>query len=169
MKVFVGCSSRDEIDSTYFALAKSVGRCLTDYELVLGGTCVGMMGAIAHTFPNHALSQIILKDYLDEGVEKTKQLMICDTSFERMNLIWEHSDVFLFLPGGIGTLGEMITFLEENRMKQEKKKIIIFNYHHYYDSIFSFFEKVKNDKFSSEEILEGIIWIENIKELEKLL
>lgn len=134
-----------------------------------GGTCVGMMGAVARAFPSLSISQIILKDYLDEGVEKTKQMMICDTSFERMNLIWEQSDAFLFLPGGTGTLGEMIAFLEENRMKEEKKKIIIFNYHHYYDSLLSFIEKAKKEKFSNEEILKGFILVENITELEELL
>ena len=86
-----------------------------------------------------------------------------------MKQIWDQSDFFLFLPGGTGTLGEIITFLEENRAKKQKKKIIVFNYDHYYDDVFAFIEKAKQNCFINEEILEGIIFITSLKDLEVIL
>ncbi len=168
MKVFVGCSSRDNIDSKYFDLAREVGKRLQGCELVIGGTIVGMMGVVANTFSKDAITQIILKDYLEEG-SKLNKGYVCDTSFERMKLIWEECDVILFLPGGTGTLGEIFTFLEENRSKTSRKKIVLLNYDHYYDMLISFIESMKEKEFSSNEILDGLVIIQNEKELEGVL
>ncbi|MCI8467446.1 MAG: hypothetical protein HFI08_04580 [Bacilli bacterium] len=169
MKVFVGCSSRDEIAEEYLQLASFVGKLLQNNELVIGGTCVGMMGRVAKEVNKTQLTQIVLADYVIEGAQKTEHFYVCETSFERMKQIWDQSDLFLFLPGGTGTLGEIITFLEENRAKKQKKKIIVFNYEHYYDDVFAFIEKAKQNCFSNEEILEGITFITSLKDLEEIL
>lgn len=167
MKIFVGCSSRNEIDKKYLDLAIDVGKKLLSHELVIGGTRVGMMGNVASVFDDEKITHIILKDYVEEGFRPTNQVLICETSFERMKCIYDMADAFLFLPGGTGTLGEIITFLEENRMKQEKKKLIILNYEHFFDDIVSFIQKIKKEQFSNEEILEGLIFIDKMEELER--
>ncbi|MCI8575071.1 MAG: hypothetical protein HFI09_01225 [Bacilli bacterium] len=167
MKIFIGCSSRNEIDSDYFELARRVGRSLLQHELIIGGTRNGMMGEVARVFDDEKVTQIILKAYVSDEM-CNDHVMICDTSFLRMNLIWSQADCFLFLPGGTGTLGEIITFLEENRAKEEKKRIIILNYNHYYDDLLRFIEKAKTELFSNEEILEGLLVIEDENELESL-
>lgn len=167
MKIFIGCSSKEEIPETFLNLAEELGEFLKKEQIIIGGTKVGMMGRVVRNIPLENVTQIILKDYLEEGVLPTKSMRICDTSFERMEQIWKSADVFLFLPGGTGTLGEMISFLEENRMSWKKKKIYILNHQNYYDDIIKFIEKAKKLRFSNDEILSEFLFVNNIDELKK--
>lgn len=169
MKIFVGCSSRDELEEKYYNLAMKVSEKLSNHELVIGGTSVGMMQCVASKFPSEKITQIILKDYLEEGMSFTNEVLIPETSFERMNLIWDRAEAFLFLPGGTGTLGEMISFLEENRMREQKKKLYLFNFNHFYDEFLSFIEKLKKEHFSNDDLLDGLYIIRDMNELEELL
>lgn len=169
MNIFVGCSSRDEISKDYLDLATQVGDCLNGAHFIIGGTFRGMMGSVVKNIPRGDITQIILKDYADTGVLSSKQYQICETSFERMERIWNETDVFLILPGGTGTLGEIITFLEENRMKSEKKKIIVFNYRGFYDQIVAFIQDAKEQHFCNDDILEGLIFIDDIPDILNLL
>lgn len=165
MKVFVGCSSRDEIAKEYFTLAEEVGRCLQNHDVIIGGTEEGMMGSVVKNLDH--FKRIVLKDYLNEDTVIHDLDIVCDTSFERLQLIWENTDLFFFLPGGTGTLGEMLSFLEENRTKKQKKKIILFNYHHYYDNVVAFVKQAEELKFCNQDILEGIRFIESIQDFKK--
>jgi hypothetical protein len=167
MNVFVGCSSRNEIAQEYFELARRVGEKLLKHHLIIGGTRNGLMGEVASVFPLKKVTQIVLKAYVLEDKED-EHLKICETSFERMKFIWNQADCFLFLPGGTGTLGEIVSFLEENRAREVKKKIIVFNYHHFYDDLLRFIEKAKTEHFCNDEILEGIVFIEEEQELDVL-
>ncbi len=169
MHLFVGCSSREEIDSKYLKLASQVGILVSSYQVGIGGTEEGMMGKVAQEIPKDSFYQMVLKDYLDGTEEESDHFIICDTSFERMKKIWEFADVFLFLPGGTGTLAEILLFLEENRMKKKKKPILIFDYEDYYYDFKHFIKKAKENRFSNEDILEGIVFVSGFEELEKRL
>lgn len=169
LNLFVGCSSREEISEDYKKIAEQIGNCFKGNHFIIGGTFVGMMGRVVKNISGDDITQIILKDYVEAGSTSSDNFIICDTSFERMNLIWNHTDVFLFLPGGTGTLGEIITFLEENRTKVEKKKIIVFNYQGYYDDIVAFVQKAKEQQFCNDDILAGLSFASNLDEVEKLV
>lgn len=167
MNIFIGCSSRNEIAKEYLDLAQKVGKELSHHHLIIGGTMNGMMGSVCKDVEDEHITQIVLKDYVDEEDQEKGNFIICDTSFERMKLIWDASDIFLFLPGGTGTLGEIITFLEENRPKKEKKKILVYNYQNFYQDILCYMEKIKKLQFSNQDILEGLCFIDNIEELKE--
>ncbi|MCI8394649.1 MAG: hypothetical protein HFH86_04140 [Bacilli bacterium] len=166
MKVFVGCSSRNEIANDYLELAEKVGLYLKDHSLVIGGTFCGMMEKVALA-NSQKVQQIILKDYITEEMNFENSPILCDSTFLRMNEIWKHADVFLFLPGGVGTLAEILMFLEENRMQKKKKKIILYNYHNYYNKVLLFFENVKEKKFGNSEIWDTVFIVNSMKELQE--
>lgn len=163
LRIFIGCSSRDDIDEKYFSLAGEVFKKLSSHHIIIGGTLVGMMGKVGDSAKD--FSQIILKDYVEDEDLKSLKADVCETSFERLKLIWEQADLFVFLPGGTGTLGEIITFLEENRCKSQKKKIIVLNYQGFYDEIVSFVKKASLLKFCNASILEGLIIVSSVDEL----
>lgn len=165
MKVFVGCSSRNEIPTEFLNLALQVGELLKEEEVIIGGTKIGMMGNVVNNIPLKQVKQIILKDYVKEGMTFQNSYQICNSSFERLNEIWKQADVLLILPGGTGTLGEIFFFLEENRMNLEKKHLILFNDQDYYDEIITFIEKLKQLNFVNEAILDGLNLVFSLKEL----
>lgn len=169
MNIFVGCSSRNDIPESFSKLAQDVGKLLKDYQVIIGGTKEGMMGKVASEVSSDHLFQIVLKDYVEKEQENTEYFRICNTSFERLESIWKLSDVILVLPGGTGTLGEMLTFLEENRMKQEKKPILVFNNQHFYDDVITFVEKGKKLGFCNDDILDGLTFVESLDELKNKL
>lgn len=165
MNIFVGCSSRDEIDAVFLNLATEVGDLLKGSHFIIGGSFRGMMGSVVKNISKADITQIILKDYVEDGAYSSLQYQICNTSFERMERIWDATDVFLILPGGTGTLGEIITFLEENRMKEKKKKIIVVNYNGFYDLLIEFVNHIKKEKFCNDDILNGLVFVSSISDI----
>lgn len=111
--ICVYCSSSEQIDPAYPALASAVGTRLAadGHSLVSGGGRVSMMGAVAtaaraggaHTvgvIPSHLVAQEVADTDADE-------LIIVETMRERKRIMDERSDAFFVLPGGIGTLEEL--------------------------------------------------------------
>lgn len=167
LHIFIGCSSKQEIAKEYHDVAKKVGTLLKDHDIIIGGTEEGMMGdTVSH---HKRFKRIILKDYLKNNDFISPSDIICNTSFERLQKIWEHTDLFLFLPGGIGTLSEIVTFLEENRTKPQKKKIILLNTNDYYQEFIAFIEKTKRLKFNNHDVLKELLIIQTIEELQRII
>lgn len=169
MKIFVGCSSKNDLDAMYYEAAKEIAKSLQKHQVILGGSQEGLMGVIDANIPNSQKNRIILDCYIPENYDyfevKTRK---CESSFERLSQIWNLADFFLFLPGGIGTISEIICFLEENRTDL-KKKIIVFNQNAYYNELISFINQSKNLKFSDESVLSGIEFISDLEEVKKRL
>ncbi len=163
MYTFIGCSSK-EVHETYHDLAQRVGRLLQHEPIIIGGTFEGLMGVVAKNHPN--VIQIILEDYLPQESVSNRQI-VCHSSFERLQQIWNHADQFLFLPGGTGSLTELLAFLEENRTN-EPKRIILFNDRGYYDDILAFFEKCQKEKFASSEVFSHLVAVSCYEELSAL-
>src|SRR5437868_6733429 len=110
--ICVYCSSSDSIDPAYLELAAAVGvRLAADgHSLVSGGGRVSMMGAVAraaraggaHTvgvIPEHLMPYEVADVDADE-------LLVVQTMRERKQTMDDRSDMFIALPGGIGTLEE---------------------------------------------------------------
>lgn len=167
MQIFIGCSSRNEIPKYYLELAKKVGNLLKEEHLIIGGSTNGMMGKVIEDVPSTNITQIILKDYLSKETINSNQTIICETSFERVKNIWERADILVLLPGGIGTLSEIMNFLEENRTKEKKKKIIILNVQNYYNDIIDFIKAAQELQFCDSNILEGLTLVTNLQELKE--
>ena len=87
MNIFIGCSSRNEIAKEYLDLAQKVGKELSHHHLIIGGTMNGMMGSVCKDVEDEHITQIVLKDYVEEEDQEKGNFIICDTSFERMKLI----------------------------------------------------------------------------------
>ncbi len=166
MRYFIGCSSKDEVDQKYHHLAKEVGKILQNEKIVVGGSYSGLMGCVAKENACE-VTQVILDVYVSKD-EVLDHGIICHSSFERLANIWNLSDVFLFLPGGTGTLAEILSFLEENRT-QNTKKILILNEDGFYDEVIQFFRKCQEEKFSPKEIFDHLIIFSHVEELKEFV
>lgn len=168
MRIFVGCSSKEEIDEKYKVVATRMSHLLCSYDIVIGGTFMGLMKLVSRSISKEQITQVCLKDYL-KNEEDLTNFIVCDTSFERLQKIWELSDCFLLLPGGTGTLSEFFSFFEENRTKSKKKKIYLLNYDGFYDEILFFLQSLEKEKFCDESFMEDVFVVKTPEEFIELL
>ena len=164
MNVFIGLSSSIKINPIYYDL----GIVLTNlnYNLICGSTDLGMAKIISDIFNKKtSINLFIHKKYLNEIKDKDINYTLCDSNFGRLKKIYEKSNIYIILPGGIGTLSELFGILEE--IRDSNKKIILFNYNSYYNYLIEFIEKGVKENFIKEEDYKKIKVVKNIAEFKK--
>ncbi|WP_407379325.1 TIGR00730 family Rossman fold protein [Methanobrevibacter sp.] len=108
-----------------------------NHSLVFGGGNDGMMGAVAKgVFENGGNITGIAPEWIgefDDDFKSCSEYIKTDSMDERKKLFLERSDVFIIVPGGIGTLDEFFEVLTLKYLNRHSKKIILFNINHFYD------------------------------------
>ena len=115
--VTVFCGSSDAVAAKYFRAAEELGEKMArrDWRLVYGGGRVGLMGVLSRSVLEHGghVTGVIPRALLDLGVGETKvsELVVTDGLRDRKAIMDERGDAFVALPGGIGTLEEVLEAL----------------------------------------------------------
>lgn len=142
MKLFIGCSSslglEDKYKKSTLDLVEKIAS-IPDIHLVLGTSHQeeGLMGICYQEFQKNKkqITGITLKKYQDLKPLKLEQIISVETTMERTKEIYKQSDLFLFLPGRLGTYSELLSFMSEIVEKEEEKTIIIYNKDFFYTPI----------------------------------
>ncbi len=170
IKVFIGSSSSDLIDSKYEILASEISKKLAESgcDFVFGAASVGMMGKCYEEF--FKLNKLVYSYTVSKYKEDLKNLnsckqVICPTTFGRTSCIYNEADVFLFLPGGTGTIAELFSILEENRSVDNQKEVIIYNYEGYYDKVIDLIEYFISNNFNSSDIFNNLKIYDSISDV----
>ncbi|PVM83881.1 TIGR00730 family Rossman fold protein [Caulobacter radicis] len=140
--VCVYCGSSNTADPAYLDAAHQIGGdfARSGLKLVYGGGGVGLMGAAArgaHEAGGAVLG--IIPEFL-RGREKPfddVETVIVTSMHERKMLMFERSDAFVVLPGGIGTLEEIIELLSWRRLDLHRKPIVFHNPDGFWDPLFA--------------------------------
>ena len=152
MKIFIGCSSSDNIPKEYFDDCKVLlEELMKDNDLVFGACNSGLMGLAYNTTlkANGSVTGIYPEAYKDDFKELKCNAEITTKSVsERTDSVISSSDALIFLPGGIGTIYELFTAIESKRCHEFDKPIVIFNSNGYFDKLLEFMDKVYSEKFS---------------------
>lgn len=166
MNIFVGCSSC-EIDE-YKDLAMELGEKIakSGHSLVFGASYMGLMkdladGAIKH---NGKIIGVVPQCYKEFAYDKCSQLLVTKNVIERKMRILEVSDAFLFLPGGTGTMDELLSAYEEKRAGCMDKPVMVINTRGHFDKFIEFTKDLVNAKFAKESELNLISIVDNIEE-----
>lgn len=168
MYVFIGLSASINIDDKYYDLAKDIAIYLSDlkYNLNCGAVAIGIPKLIADIFKNKTSVKLyIYKKHKNEIDNIDVNYILYDDNFERLKQLYINSDLYIILPGGIGTLSELFGILEE--IRGSNKKIILFNYNSYYDNLIKFLENKVTENFINKEDFNTIKIVENINEFKK--
>ena len=156
MKIFIGCGSSNEIPSQYFSDCKVlIDTLLKSNDLVYGGYNEGLMGICYNTAKennNKIYGKCITKDkeYLDNINCDYKE--VYHTIFDRTKSLLYESDAIVILPGGIGTINELISSIDSKRSDLLNKPILIYNSNHYYDDLLKFLDKLYSEKFTNNSV-----------------
>lgn len=129
--VCVFCASSEEVEPAYRQLAAELGGAVAakGWGLVYGGGNVGLMGEVARAalaagghvtgvIPHRLASREIALDAVTE-------LLLVDTMRERKALMDERSEAFIVLPGGIGTLEELVEILTLRMLGYSDKPVVL--------------------------------------------
>lgn len=112
--------------------------------LVYGGSSLGMMGLLATTVKEHGGKAIgIITKHLierEKPFELLDELHVVDSMQERKRMMQETADIFIVMPGGLGTLEEAFTTWNAIKIGELKKSIGFLNINGYFDGLFSFIE-----------------------------
>lgn len=129
--ICVFCASSQNIDDKYLQLASEVGAAIAQkkYSLVTGGGSISMMGAVAQSARKYGGKTI---GVIPEGLlkyevadEAADELIITKDMRSRKGVMDSHSDAFIALPGGIGTLEELIEVWTARGLGMHNKPIAI--------------------------------------------
>jgi uncharacterized protein (TIGR00730 family) len=157
--VCVYCGSRAGVDPAFAAAAAEVGTLIgkLGWGLVYGGGNVGLMGIVADAAlaaGAHVIGVIprSLKDR-EVGHGGLHQLHVVETMHQRKQLMAEHAQAFLALPGGIGTLEELYEVWTWRQLDYHVKPIGLLNVAGYYDALLTFMESSVQQGFLSAQQL----------------
>ena len=149
--VFCGASPGNQ--PVYQEVAAALGRLLAQrgLRLVYGGGSIGLMGALAKAV--HAAGGEILSIIPHSLVPKEiagvslGQLMLCDTMLERKELMGQHADAFIVLPGGYGTLDELFEMVTWTQLGIHSKPLGLLNINGYFDGLVQFLDHMASAGF----------------------
>lgn len=157
MNVAILSSSSDKIDDYYRSIARSVSKELAGdgYNLVFGGSCNSMMGICYDEFVRQGreVFAFTTEKYADQLVDlKSARHFIKESTFDMKKGIYNNSDLIVVLPGGIGTLSELLSFIEENRSGNKQVPIEVYDENGYYKEMFLRMAKGVIDGFIGDDI-----------------
>jgi uncharacterized protein (TIGR00730 family) len=131
--ICVYCGSANGADPAYAAAAEEFGRILAEsgIRLVYGGGSVGLMGIVARRVlaEGGMVTGIIPQFLKDREVMLTEvsELIVTPDMHERKRIMFERSDAFVALPGGIGTLEETVEMLTWAQLGRHAKPVLLVN------------------------------------------
>ena len=153
MRVSVFCSSSAKVNSVYFNAATRLGEILADNNISVnyGGGEVGLMGALADTMieMKGSIKGIIPKFMIDQGWNhpKLKNMLVVSSMHERMNKMNEDIDAYIALPGGIGTLFELLETITMKQLAQIFHPIVIINTANFFDPFLQMLDQMVEEQF----------------------
>lgn len=170
MKLMICSSSRDEIDKEYKILADAISKELNNkgHDLIFGAATTGMMGMCQNNF-KHIYTYTVQKYIEDLRNINSSEEYILNTTFDRTKEMYLDCDAVIALPGGTGTMTEILSIIEENRSIDNPKPLIIYNYKGFYNTLFNLIDILIETKFNDSSIKDNYQVCDNINDLLNIL
>lgn len=156
--VCVYCGSSGRVDGKYKTAARLMGQLLAENNvtLVYGGGRVGLMGLCADAAMDAGGQVIgIIPEHLhrvEVAHQGLTELHIVPNMHVRKMMMFDRSDAFIVLPGGIGTLDEMCEIMTWRQIGIHDKPIILVNQDGYWDPFLAVVEHVIDHQFANASI-----------------
>ena len=164
-RVAVYCGSTNGSDPAFLAEAKRLGQLIAEsgLGLVYGGASVGLMGAVADAALAGGAEVIGVLPEILSGSEIAHRglttLEMVPTMHERKARMVKLADAFLMLPGGYGTLDEMMEIVTWKQLRLHAKPCILINTSGYWDGLMAFLDRAVEAGFlkaENRELLEVV-------------
>jgi len=171
LSVAVYCGSRHGTDERFSQIARAVGAWIgsNNAQLVYGGGASGLMGVVATSTQAHGgrVIGVIPEALVKKEVANTQcdELHVVADMHERKAMMAEQADVFMAIPGGIGTFEEFFEVWTWKQLGYHQKPIGLLNAHGYYAPLLTFMAQTVEHGFVSDWQMELIRVGESVTEL----
>ncbi len=168
-KIAVFCSASFEIDPKFNKVAREFVRAasLHGYGIVTGGTVKGTMGEVSdelHSCGGYHLG--VIPRFMEQYVyPDLSEVIWTDTMSERKTLLRKDTCAVVALPGGVGTLDEVIEVLALVHLKQYFGKIFLLNHEGFYEPLRQLLQHYVDTKMMSEATMAKVIFASDPQEI----
>ena len=158
LHICVFCGASNDSPKLFLEMAYKLGKKLAkkNYTLVYGGANNGCMGAVANgcmenggevigVFPGILLD----KEVAHTGLTK---LIIAENMSARKQKMYDLSDAFIILPGGLGTMDEYFEILTLKKLKGHTKPIIIYDFYNYWERLLKLLVSMVRHGFAGGDV-----------------
>src|ERR1700742_303010 len=155
--VCVYCGSGPGTNPHFIESAKAFGKALAEsgIRLVYGGGSLGIMGAVASSALDHGgVVTGIIPEVLtrrENALKRAQELIVTPDMHERKRLMFERSDAFVAVPGGIGTLEEFVEQITWQRLGRHMKPLLLANIENFWDPLLALFSHMGETRFVDAE------------------
>ena len=139
--ICVYCGSGPGKNPNFVATARQFGTILANngIELIYGGGSIGLMGELAKSVLKHGGKVTgVIPEFLtarEHVLEQAQDVIVTKDMHERKRIMFERSDAFVALPGGVGTLEELVEQLTWSQLGRHKKPILAANIDNFWDPL----------------------------------
>ena len=153
-EICVYCSSSDAVDEKYVAAAQALGKLIGEkrYRLIYGGATVGLMGAVAQAVldADGRVTGIIPEklQFLENGA--VDELIVSNGLRDRKHEMETRADAFIALPGGFGTLEEVLEILTLKQLNYHDKPLVFIDTDGFFTDLKGMFQRIYEDRFTKK-------------------
>lgn len=169
--VCVYCGSGPGTNPRFMESAKALGKALAEngIRLVYGGGSVGMMGAVATSVLDHGGKVTgIIPGFLtakENALKHVQEMIVTPDMHERKRLMFEHSDAFVALPGGIGTLEELVEQLTWQQLGRHSKPVLLANIDGFWEPLLALLAHMRATQFIRPTLSIDILKAERVEDI----
>jgi hypothetical protein len=170
----VYCGSSNDADPKFLQAAFAFGAELakTGLRMVYGGGGVGLMGECArgaHEAGGRVLG--IIPGFLTSRERKYDlvETVVVENMHERKMMLFEESDAFVVLPGGVGTLEEIVELLSWRRMDLHNKPVVFYDPRDFWKPLYDLFQHTVDEKLSPPDIMKAWRSTDDVRRIIPLL
>lgn len=169
--VCVYCGSGPGTNPHFIESAKAFGKILAEnnIRLVYGGGSLGLMGAVATSVLDHGGSVTgIIPDFLkmrENALTRVQEMIVTPDMHERKRLMFEHSDAFVALPGGIGTLEELVEQLTWQQLGRHARPVLLANIDGFWEPLFALLTHMRDTQFIRAGLSVDILKADRVEDI----
>ena len=151
--VCVYCGSGPGNNPRFVEAAIALGKTFAEnnVRLVYGGGSIGLMGAVAKSTLDHGgLVTGIIPEFLrarENALTSVQEMIVTPDMHERKRLMFERSDAFVALPGGVGTLEELVEQLTWQQLGRHHKPILLANIDNFWEPLLALLNHMRATTF----------------------
>jgi len=169
--VCVYCGSGPGTNPHFEQAAIALGKVFAenDIRLVYGGGSIGLMGAVAKSTLDHGGKVTgIIPDFLrarENALTRVQEMIVTPDMHERKRLMFERSDAFVALPGGIGTLEELVEQLTWQQLGRHSKPVLLANIDNFWEPLLALLAHMRSTAFIRPSLPLEVLQAERIEDI----
>ena len=169
--VCVYCGSGPGTNPNFIEAAKTFGKVLAEngIRLVYGGGSLGIMGAVASSVLDHGgMVTGIIPDFLklkENALKRIQEMIVTPDMHERKRQMFERSDAFVALPGGIGTLEELVEQLTWQQLGRHSKPVLLANVDGFWEPLFALLTHMRETEFIRKGLSVDILKADRVEDI----